>query len=232
MRRSTIGAQTTRIFAGIALVLASCGDDGAGGDGDLSEAEDEASSENCGKGEYPTDGEITLCKEAGDGCVAIEAARGYTSFYGNVSIRGVSDLEPLHCLQKAGGFSISNATELEDLTGLESLEELGTLSLVDDPALKSLAGLDGLKNLEYLSLVATGLESVPGLPSGLIVNNLSIEYHEELTSLAGLEGIEVTDMLFISDNPMLPQCEALAYAASLTGVEATVENNDLAATCD
>jgi hypothetical protein len=80
--------------------------------------------------------------------------------------------------------------------------------------------------------VDTGLRSVPGLPSGLVVKNLSIEYHDELTSLDGLESIDVTDMLFISDNPKLPQCLAEGYAATLEGVEAVVENNDLAATCD
>jgi hypothetical protein len=228
----TIGAQTARLFAGISLVFAGCGSDGEGDGGDLSEAADEATSENCGKGEYPTDGEITLCTEAGDGCDAIEDARGYTSFYGNVKVRGVSDLEPLHCLQTTGGLSISSASELKDLTGLANLTQLSSLSLVDNPALESLAGLDGLKNLDYLSIVDTGLRSVPGLPSGLIVKNLSIEYHDELTSLDGLERIDVTDMLFISDNPKLPQCLAETYAASLTGVEAVIENNDLAATCD
>jgi hypothetical protein len=240
MRRSARGGHPARFFTTISLILAACGSDGgdgkdtsgnpATGDGDGDG--DDGNPENCGKGEYPTDGELTLCAQAGNGCDAIEDARGYTSFYGNVNVRGVSSLEPLHCMQKAGGLSISNGDELKDLTGLGSLSQLLNLNLVDNAGLKSLAGLDSLKQLEILSLIDNGLASMPGLPSGLSVKNLDIEYHEQLTSLEGLENIEVTETVFISDNPKLPQCAAEAYAATLSGVEATIEKNDLAATCD
>jgi hypothetical protein len=228
-------------------VLSACGsDDGdkeiqGGGDGDNDGSDGQADGDadgdeggSCGKGMNPSQGEVKYCPDADSSasCTAVEEVEGYTAYYGDIFIEGVSDLTPFACLAEVGQITIADSPGLRDLNGLSAVSDLGVLGLRNNPDLESLAGLDSLRALGTLNLIENGLTSLPGLPDGLTVGNLFIERHEGLTSLAGLEKVTVTFDLAIVGNPGLPQCEAEAFAARFEGITTRVEDNDLTASCD
>lgn len=220
------------------LALAACSGCGGGGDGGAERArENDASgaAQGCSRGEYPTSGEVKFCPDAdfASECVPASQARGYSDYYGDVYIRGLSELSDFSCMAAVGNVTIADGEGMADLSGLASLSDFGVLALVENPDLQSLSGLGDVVEMGGLQLENNPrIGDMRGLPAGLSMDSMYIERNPELTTLAGLEDVSVTRYLAIAGNPRLPQCEAERFAARFPGITTVVRNNDTSATCD
>jgi hypothetical protein len=130
----------------------------------------------------------------------LQQLNGYTRVTGNLYI---------------GTSSSTSATDVTTLSPLRCLEVVeGSFTILESPLLTNLVGLEHLQQAGDFTLSTNaGLETLEG-PAGLIVLSfLHIRANAALRSLS--DGIIGATDLFINDNPVLPQCRAEAFAASI-----------------
>jgi len=177
---------------------------------------------------------------------------GYTHIGGNVQITNstFTDIDPLECLVYVGRqLHVGSNPDLTDLTGLRNVTEIGgTLNIEANASLTNLSGLEGITAIgtgsheepKYLQIYNNdSLENVDGLSSlTSITEGLYIYENASLTNLDGLSNLQTIggDMLLITYNPRLPQCEAEALADRLVANgyagPVLIGDNDTTATCD
>lgn len=165
-------------------------------------------------------------------------------------------LHGLDQLVRATTIQLSNLTELTTLEGLGSLEAVEALLIYDYGAhsgLTSLDGLDRLRAVQYLSVSGpkalsrvdalehitqltdlsifdlAGLTDLSGLGAlEAVVNNVTIARNDSLADLAGWNALQwVGGDVWISNNPILPQALAEAWAAGIdeVGGDVRVDGN-------
>lgn len=145
--------------------------------------------------------------------------RGCSEIEGSLDVRGpVSTLEPLSSLTRVGGsLEVRNLPSLPTLRGLERLTAVGGhFELRQNDALSTLEGLERLSSVgSYIELRQNAvLTSADGLSSLASVSGyFEIVLNPRLTSVAGMRSLRAVGVLTITNNPMLPQCQASQLAA-------------------
>ena len=141
-----------------------------------------------------------------------------------------------------GGIGLSNNMTLATLHGLGSVTSIrGTLSVVGNPALTDLRGLDGLTSVGAIAISQDGVTDLHGLDNlqsvggsleiqscAALVNvdglnrlqSVAQTFHlDGLASLSNLKGLasltHVGSLALITQNPMLPECQADAFFKQL-----------------
>lgn len=139
----------------------------------------------------------------------------------------LTDLSPFASLVVIEG---GLATTLVDFPEPLSFEHFGKLREIDGGLLivnRPVPSLQGLSSLDSVGGLAvsrtTQLSSLAGLERLESIGGVVIFANAELSGLSRLEGLrEVRETLEISENPVLPQADAEAFAASVEVGGATV----------
>lgn len=116
-----------------------------------------------------------------------------------------------------------SAIRLQQLQALESagalagVTRLGSLILNELPAFVDLTALSDVEDAANLFIRQTAVTDLAGLEALTTIDSrLTITDNPQLTTLAGLDALTSTDDLIISNNPLLPQAEAEAFAETVT----------------
>ena len=130
----------------------------------------------------------------------------FNAIAGNLSVSGVSTLEPLACLCSVqGGVTIAQSPDLPHVDGLSQLEQLAWLSIVDNAGLTSIAGLASL---------------------AFVMGNLEIHSNPLLVSLSGLDGLQsVSGFFLLYGNRSLTDLDGLGSLSSV-GWYLAIEQDD------
>lgn len=99
---------------------------------------------------------------------------------------------------------------LVDLGALSNVASCGILQIADNAILTDLSPLSNVTQAERLVVEDNpALRDLDGFQQVTILNELRVERNATLSSLQGLDGLTaVTDRFFITENPVLPTCEA------------------------
>jgi len=144
-------------------------------------------------------GDIDICGALQDSLTSIDGLDA--ALEGEIS--GAIRLQQLQLLQGVG-----------PLTGVT---RIGSLILNELPAFVDLTALSDVEGAANLLIRETAVTDLAGLEAlATIDSRLTITRNSQLTTLAGLDALVGTDELIISDNPLLPQAEAEAFAESVT----------------
>lgn len=141
---------------------------------------------------------------------------------------------PLPSLTDVGTVRISRGA-LQDLAGLDGVTNLERLEIREQGALVNLAGLESLGSVDYLEIeLNPALVSTADLSALQAVRSLSIRSNAALMEL-GLDALSMVGDLSITDNPNLPECQAVALKDRLSATGAlgsvTISGNDPTGTC-
>ncbi len=182
------------------------------------------------------EGEVTI---SGPGITNLNGLNMITSIGGNLiiikndlltNLTGLDTLTYVEGYLEIGDVSDEGNPVLTSLNGLESLTSAGHgLTIRFNPVLTSFDGLENLTSLGsggfLLIQVNDALTDLTALSNLTTVGgSLRVEYNLSLTSLAGLENINpaTVDDLFITENPLLTNCEAQSICAYLSNPPGTV----------
>lgn len=170
--------------------------------------------------------------------VSLTGLDGVTAIEGGLLIdeTGLTNLEGLEDLTRAGGLELYANPALESLAGLDSLDDVvGNLSVVDGASFVSLAGTGGLNSLEgALYLENTRVTDLSGLGPPTEIGGLFLVNNPLLQSVDGLEALtQVDGDLVIRDNPLLTDLSALCglrgrfdNEGGITGTESCIQGNE------
>ena len=169
---------------------------------------------------------------------------GYTGITGNlvVNVTNPENLNFLNWLTSVGGnLEIQNNGSLANLNGLNALTTVGgDLSIGNNTALRNLNGLNTLSSVGglfaiYRNDILTnfdGLSALTSVGSSNPYGGLSIYENAELADMTGLNALTTVNGDFsVTDNPMLPECQADNLADRLGLTTSTITGNDETATC-
>ena len=114
-----------------------------------------------------------------------------------------------------GTSSSTSATDVTSLSALGCLQVVeGSVTILESPRLTNLAGLEHLEQVESFTISTNaGLETLAGPQALLVLDFLHVRANGALRSLS--DGILDAAVLYINDNPVLPQCRAEALSMSL-----------------
>lgn len=138
---------------------------------------------------------------------AIDASGTFTElrFENNAALTAL----PSFTAARVNTITIRNNDALTNMNGLSGVAAASTVNILDNAMLSHLTGLGGIATLA----------------------SLSIRDNASLGSLDGYTGT-VSGSLTIRDNPVLPQCEASAFAIATGAPSPTISGNDDTATCN
>jgi hypothetical protein len=129
-----------------------------------------------------------------------------------------------------GTSSSTSATDVTSLSALGCLQVVeGDFTILESPLLTNLQGLERLEEVAKFTISTNaGLETLEGPTALVVLGVLHIRANGALRSLS--QGILDAADLYINENPLLPQCRAEAFAASM-GLSCQCEGN-AASPCD
>jgi hypothetical protein len=227
-----LGAGSFGVFALVAVAGGGCGghsarttDDGAApADGGPAPADGGGTEMACGVAAqlYNVDTQEKL--DALVGCTRLLGSLRV----GDALFTNLDQLESLRFVD--GSVNLFRNESLTDIDGLRNLETVGgELRVGFHPQLIGLNGLASLRSVGALFFVVSNarLTTLAGLEQLRSVGPLRIETNSSLRTLQSLSGLQtVAGDLSILLNPMLPQAEAEAFAATVnTSGTVTVSNN-------
>jgi hypothetical protein len=153
---------------------------------------------------------LFICGQMEDSLVSIDGLDNALEgdIEGQISLLELQALSSISAMSGvtsvADGIVIKNVPLLDDLSPLADVSELGNL-MVFGTGIEDLHGLESLTNVQFL---------------------VAISANPSLTTLDGLDALTTVEDLFISGNPLLPQAEAEAFAATVdVGGEVVVCGN-------
>lgn len=115
-----------------------------------------------------------------------------------------------------GVVSLLHLAALDSIDALAGVTRLDGLALVDLPQLTDLAPLAELTRMTSMTVWLTGVTDLHGLESVAEVDAiLDISFNDQLVTLDGLDALASVGALYITNNAMLPQTEAEAFAATI-----------------
>lgn len=159
------------------------------------------------------------------------------TWLGNFSARSAAELQQLSGYTHVSGrlyVGVSSSgvtTDVTSLAALSCLEQVdGEVHILENHNLRDLAGLERLALVGGNFTVSTNaqiatLEALTGL---VVTDVLHIRANPQLTTLG--DGILSAAVMYINENPALPQCLAEALALDL-GLTCNCENNAEGGTC-
>jgi hypothetical protein len=141
---------------------------------------------------------------------------------GNPLLTSLADLASFTTLTTTGdAFGVTDNDSLTTLDGLQGLISLtgslnvtGNASLVDISALSGVSTISGNINVSENPILpdVDGLEGLTAVAGVVIADNAA------LTSIAALPAVQITSVLAIRNNPLLPECDAVNYEREVRGL--------------
>ncbi len=105
---------------------------------------------------------------------------------------------------------------LASIDALSGVTHLDGLVLIDLPQVTDLAPLGELGGMISMTMWRTGVADLHGLESVIALDDrLDISGNDQLVTLDGLDALASVGALYITNNAMLPQTEAEAFAATI-----------------
>jgi hypothetical protein len=151
-----------------------------------------------------------------------------------LGVRGsaLTSLAALADLEHGGEILIESNPNLVAL-GLAALEDVGTMAVAENGALEHVA-LPALRTGDSLAVNGNAaLLDLDVSALGSLSNRLTINGNPLLTTLGDLSALESVEVLEISYNALLPQCEVDALDARLQACgDGLCEGNDSTAMCE
>ncbi|XYI02278.1 hypothetical protein ACMHYB_21910 [Sorangium sp. So ce1128] len=161
----------------------------------------------------------------------------WLSLSGNPRLAGLGGLAQLESVSRL--MTVEDNLALEDLSGLAALSVLGGFLEIRGNHAMTRVGLARLERAKLIEIGRVGSGGndrlgVVDMPALRRVDGLGISSNDRLTDLSLPSLTRIPGALNISMNPALPQCEAEALAAQLTGQPEQVYlgGNDDAGTCE
>jgi hypothetical protein len=150
----------------------------------------------------------------------------------SVVATSVTSLAVFSALEQSGAIVIERNPDLVTL-GLDVLEEVGTMAVSENGALERV-GLRALRTSEYLGVNGNAVLSDLDLSAlETVSRQLTINGNPVLATLGDLSTLKSVELIEISYNAALPQCEVDALDARLQACgDGLCEGNDTTATCD
>lgn len=140
---------------------------------------------------------------------------------GTQTVTSEADLQNLRVCQSMTNLFVEGVTEALDLSWLTNLETVSqNIEIIGNPDLVSLTGLENLTSIGGNITVEGNavLADLSGLSGvGTVGGYLRIEDNPTLTSLGLTSLTSVGTDLVVFDNLSLPQCDAEAFGATLSG---------------
>jgi hypothetical protein len=150
-----------------------------------------------------------------------------------LSSLSIASLGTLPNLTSVSGVQLTSLPNLAELDAFAKLSSPPAIVwLYDLPSLTSLRGLSSLRRTDSFDLHGTGVTALTGLEllerGG---SSVRIENNPVLTSLRALTSLSGLEFLAVTDNAMLPTCEAEWLVARANPVFSNVFGNDDGGTC-
>ena len=163
-----------------------------------------------------------------DGVAALRDVGHSLSINANATLRGLAWLD--HPISVGGDLQVTANPQLTTLRGLGGIQRVAHLQVSANAGLVSLDGLQAITRADGYCGVSgnDALKSLEGLDALVRVRGLNITDNPQLEVLGLQSVLSAQEFINISNNPLLPQCDAVAFVNRVQcGGEVVVAHNDV-----